>query len=89
MKLQVYFGIAIRIILLGAIGTLFSFATPALRDFWGDVPRECKNPFNVDDGWTWGARHYWYFWTTVLLFLLSLVNAIMGIARLLNKHYKI
>lgn len=102
MKYQVYFGIAIRIIILFSIGMLWTFINPALRDFFDD--HQCKSiaineytkrpyfncensAFSVDEGWIWGARHYWYWWMMFLLFCLSLINIVLGIIRVVDKHY--
>lgn len=93
MKTQVYFGIAIRIIILFTIGSLMTFVPDHLRAFFGDTVHVCDTGwhshgfFGIDKSYEWGARHYWYFWMMVLLFLLSLVNVIVGIIKLVNKHY--
>lgn len=92
MKTQVYFGIAIRIIILFTVGAFMTFLPEILRDFFGDTPHVCEkgycpHGFGIDVGFKWGTRHYWYFWMMVLLFLLSLANVIVGIIRLVNKHY--
>lgn len=89
MKKEVYFGIAWRIVLMCFVGMFMSYLTPALRDFLGD---ELYNPEYyhhdwVDDDYVWGARHYWYWWMMVGLFLLSLVNSIIGVVKLVEEHY--
>jgi NADH:ubiquinone oxidoreductase subunit 3 (subunit A) len=100
MKYQVYFGIAIRIIILFGVGMLWTFINPELRKFLGDIPctiiltnqdthikyYACSNSA-FDDAWIWGARHYWYFWMMFLLFILSVINTIFGIATVIRKHY--
>lgn len=93
MKIPVYLGIAIRIILLVGFGMLFTFITPELRIFFGDrlaTLQEINSnhaDFQIDILYVWGARHYWYFWGVFLLFILSLINFIMSIVSLINKHY--
>jgi hypothetical protein len=86
MKHQVYFGIAIRIIILFGAGLLMSFASPWLHEFFGDSQRrECEG--SIDGCWEWSAAHYWYYWGTLLLFLLSLLNIIVASVSLIQKHY--
>jgi len=89
MKYQVYFGIAIRIVILFGVGMLWTFISPQLREFLGDTycgQQNCSGS-SFDSYWIWGARHYWYFWMMFLLFLLSTVNVVMGIINLFEKHY--
>lgn len=87
MKNQVYFGIAIRIIILFCIGMFATFLPEHLRDFFGD--HRLSNSFDggTDVTWSWGKRHYWYYWMMVFLFILSLINFVLQIVRLINKHY--
>jgi hypothetical protein len=88
MKNEVYFGVAIRIIILFVCGMLLTFIPNELRGFFGDV--ECIGCYPtdvIDTNWTWGARHYWYYWMMFFLFLLSLVSVIMQSANLIGKHY--
>jgi hypothetical protein len=90
MKHQVYFGIAIRIIMLFSTGMLISFASPWLHEFLGDIPRTPgRNENGIDQLWEWSAAHYWYFWCMILLFLLSMVNLVMASINLIVKHYDI
>lgn len=100
MKIKVYLSIALRIFIIGLIGTLMTFIPDNLRDFFGDkpfVPYESGGAFSytikgtgeIDTQWYWGIRHYWYFWTMFLLFILSLISCWMSIARILVKEYKI
>jgi hypothetical protein len=44
---------------------------------------------HIYGNWYWGARHYWYAWMIVLLFILSIVNVVMSIVNLVRKHYDI
>ena len=83
MPYKLYFGIAIRIIILVVIGMIGTYIPDQLRGFFGDVPctGNCVGP---DKQWIWGARHYWYFWGMFLLFMLSLVSAVIGIFKLVD-----
>ncbi len=89
MKYQVYFGIAIRIIILFGVGFMWTFLMPYIKPILGDHP--CPTEHCGFDGGhvSWGAAHYWYFWGMFLLFLLSLINCIIGVVNLLDKHYKL
>jgi hypothetical protein len=103
MKHQVYLGIALRIIILFAVAMAATFVPEQLRDFFGDTSCEGKtyewygstregcpgSSFGIDEDWQWGARHYWYAWLMVFLFVLSVVNVVMSIVALLKKHYDI
>lgn len=89
MKPQVYFGIAIRIIILCAIGMMFTFIPDHLRSFFGDTLREEPEWSGPDRYYDWGVRHYWYAWMVFILFVLSAVNVIVSILSLLKKHYNI
>lgn len=43
--------------------------------FFGDTMRSALDSVsNIDDAHSWGARHYWYFWMCILLFLISLIR---------------
>ena len=89
MKYQVYFGIAIRIIILFAVGFIWSYSNPALQDFLGDTPCPlgiCGGEFG-DKHIEWKPAHYWYSWCMFFLFILSLINAIIGSVNLITKHY--
>lgn len=90
MKTKVYLAIAFRLILLFGVGMLMTFATPHMREFFGDT-RFIKTPTNyydpIDSGWIWGARHYWYIWLMILLFVLSLINFAMSVYNIIQKNY--
>lgn len=89
MKLKVYLGISVRIIILCLIGMFWTFVTPELRDFLGDMPCTRQYCGMYDEGYAWGARHYWYFWMMFLLFIVSLVSALMQIRDLIIKEYDV
>jgi len=56
---------------------------------WDGVTKSrCVNrsdPFDKD--YDWGARHYWYFWMCVFLFITALINVIIGIVNVINREY--
>ena len=98
MKLKVYFGIAVRIILLFVTAMMMTYVTEELRTFFGDtyigatkITSCCgevsRNGF--DASYKWGARHYWYFHMCLLLFILSLISLSMSIVDILKKNYNI
>ena len=94
MKLNVYFGIAFRIIPLFLIGMLIAYVKPSLHNFLGNKIHVCKSQFCYNhgeffnDGYDWGAMHYWFFWMCFVLFILSLVNCIVSIVNIVEKNYK-
>ena len=91
MNTEVYLGIAIRIIVLCALGMIGTYIPEHLRDFFGDklLGPEVTFKTSPDEDWEWGARHIWYFWGMTLLFVLSLINVVVGCIKLINKHYKL
>lgn len=98
MKHQVFFGISIRIIFLFTIGFLGTYIPESNRELFGDTyctidpetgKLDCDNAtiFSFDDGWNWGARHYWFWWMCFLLFVLSGANVIWQSIELFKKHH--
>lgn len=87
MKRELYFTIAFRIMLLMSFGFLMTFITPQLRTLFEDVLLAKPQVMGVDCNYEWGIRHYWYFYAMVLLFILSLIDSIMVIAKAIKKHY--
>jgi len=89
MKWPLYFGIALRIIILFAVGMFGTYIPDYLRGFFGDVYTGDTSSylFKTDTEWDWGARHYWYFWMMFVLFILSIANLIVSIVRLIRKYY--
>ncbi len=79
MKTNVYLEIVIRIALLGFIGMMWTFIPEQLHDFFGDTLR--------GSNWDWGTRHYWYSFTMVLIFIVTLLNLGFSIAKVVNKNY--
>ena len=57
--------------------------------FFGDVklttPETEYNSFGLDAWYHWGARHYWYYWMCVVLFLLTIVRTIFRSIHYWNK----
>lgn len=39
----------------------------------------------MDNAYYWGARHYWYFWMCVILFILSIVRVVLWSVDYLDK----
>lgn len=88
MKTPVFFGIALRIIILFGVAMMATFLPEMLRGFFGDVKcNPCHQNTNIDVQYYWGARHYWYVWMMAMLFILSVINIIMAIVGLIDKHY--
>jgi len=99
MKTNVYLGIALRIIILFTSASLATYLPEQLREYFGDtkvVPHKemlyvteylVTTDGEIDIYWNWGARHYWYFWMMILLFILSVINVIVSIGNILVKNY--
>ena len=88
MKHNVFFGIAIRIIILFSIFLFGSFIPENLREFFGDtINITTKYGTPTDEYWHWGTRHYWYAIMVICLFLLSIANLIIYIIHILRKNY--
>lgn len=86
MKNNVFFAIALRIIILFTIVIMGTFLPEILRDFFGDAP-QINTGDAVDPLWSWGPRHYWYFTMMVFLFILGCTNVIIGIVNIVKKNY--
>ena len=93
MKYNVYLGIAIRIVILFTIAMFWTFIPEYLRGFFGDVPCDYNVKIygcgTIDLEWSWGARHYWYFWMVFFLFILTLINIGMQIFKLIDNNYEL
>lgn len=87
MKRKVFYTIAIRILILGIIGSLMSFIPEHLRGYFGDVQLPQPKSFGIDSGWDWGVRHYWYFWTMTILFILTIVDLFVTAISVITKEY--
>jgi hypothetical protein len=88
MRTKIFIMIALRIILITAIGMAMTFAPEYLRGFFGDKIAKCESHSLIDDYWEWGARHYWYYWCCFSLVVLSIINSIASIANEINKTDK-
>lgn len=94
MKTNVYLGIAFRVIILFSIGMLMAYVKPQLHAFLGDTVHICKSDHChhadfIDDGYDWGAMHFWFFWMCIFLFILSLINCIFSIRKIVIKNYDV
>lgn len=97
MKSIVYFSIAIRIIILFALGVGGNFFMDWVNvnypNFFGDyveaTPSYCKEGSKFRYSSEWGARHYWVNIGFVCLFLLSLIDAFIFTRKVILKHYNI
>ena len=97
MNTKLYLYIAFRILILCIVSMAISFVPEQLRDFFGDTPFEPRysnylgetitKTGALDKHWNWGSRHYMYWWTMFLLFILSLIDSIISIRRLAIKYY--
>lgn len=95
MPIKLYLAIALRIIILFAVGLMMTFVFPHLRYFFGDTLKSIPDVVingtpvyrGVDERWDWGARHYWYFCCVFILFILSLINCVLSIYNLVSKQY--
>lgn len=77
----IYLGL--YIIALFSVGIAFTYINDWLQlsGFFGDtLTKPDILPIGyvaIDKNYEWGARHYWYFWMCVLLFILSVIRIIM------------
>ena len=79
MKTNVFLGIGLRIIALFTIAMLGTFLPETLN-------RNHPHFFNDHDGY-FGARHIWFNIMMTLLFILSAINVIVGIIKVIQKNY--
>jgi len=92
MKSQLYFNIAIRIIILFIIMMFATYLPEHLREFFGDSLKsenDCSKIYIdiIDKRYNWGTRHYLYFYMMILLCVLSIINFIISTFRLIKKYY--
>jgi hypothetical protein len=83
MKTNVFLGIGLRIIILFTVGMFMTYLPNELTEFFGDEIVHTSYG-QIEE---WGARHYWYNTMMFLLFILSLINVIISIVKLVNKNY--
>jgi hypothetical protein len=91
MKTAAYFQIAFRIILVFAVAMAMSFIPEHLRDFFGDVPQK-PSPYlreEMDIGWDWGVRHWWWFIMMTSLFILTIINLLWSIRNILQRYHNV
>lgn len=73
--------LAVQIIILFTIGMFFTYLSQLLQStgFFGDISGIGigHSEFNVDTDHVWGVRHYWFYWMSLLLFILSIVRIAM------------
>lgn len=84
MKTNVFLGIALRIIILFITGMAVTYVNPYLSKFLGDYYIK-----DYLDNWKleWSNLHYWYQAMMIALFLLSLINVVASIVRLVKRNY--
>jgi len=99
MKTKVYFTLVLAIVFPCLLGMFHTFIPEHLAGFFGDVYveeySETLRMFGQDElvtieaHWDWGARHYWYQVMMVFLYLLSLTNIGLIVAKVINKNYNL
>jgi hypothetical protein len=69
--------LSLWIVLLCSFGMLMTFVSDYLQSsgFFGDI-EVAPNYRDIDPGWEWGARHYWYFWMCFFLVMTSVARII-------------
>ncbi len=86
-KINLWYGLSFRIILLFVTAMLVSFSPELFRGFFGDelyppddghYLRGRDNSW-IDDKWDWGYRHFLYFFMCIFLFIVQAVRLIMWI----------
>lgn len=77
LRFTVWLGV--YLIALFTFGMFSTFLNERIQasGFFGDTANIPLAYIGIDPGHTWGARHYWYFWLCVLLFILMLVRIII------------
>ena len=83
MKTKVFLGIGIRIIIVFSVGMFWTYIPEYLFDFFGDKIVVIDGVEDVE----WGVRHCWYNIMMILLFLLSLINAVIQCVKLVERNY--
>ena len=80
MRFTIWLGLFI--VILFSVGMMMTYVNDAIQEtgFFGDVKRIKSTPFAedfIDNEYEWGARHYWYFWMCVLLWVLGVVRVVI------------
>lgn len=85
IKLNLWYGLSLRVIALFLTAMIVSFSPELFRDFFGDemyIPDRygyiSSHDF-IDDKWNWGYRHYLYFIMCLCLFIIQAVRLFMWI----------
>jgi len=90
--LSFWWRLTAQITIVFFIGMMMTFVNDLIQctGFFGDIllSRPKENDFMVDEMHEWGARHYWYFWLMVILFILSLVRIVLWINWFWSKENK-
>jgi hypothetical protein len=87
MKINLWYGLSLRVIALFVTAMITSFSPELFRDLFGDVlynPDKTYGRGWIDDKWDWGFRHYLYFWMCFILFVIQAVRLCMWIDK--NKN---
>lgn len=81
--------LAIQIVILFAIGIGMTYLNDAIQSsgFFGDVL--LKEPLKfcfLDEYHEWGARHFWYWWMCLILFLLGIARIVLWSVNFWKRH---
>jgi hypothetical protein len=74
-----------NILILFTAGMLMTFVNDAIQHsgFFGDVlrtaPLDRYHEEFIKDGYDWGARHYWYFWMCVAMFIIGVIRVVLWV----------
>mgnify|MGYP000986510354 CR=1 FL=1 len=71
--------LSLYVVILCVGGMLCTFLNDAIQasNFFGDVAGHVeRDGINIDSDHIWGARHYWYFWMCVALFIISVIRIV-------------
>jgi hypothetical protein len=80
MKINKWYALSLRVIGLFVTAMIVSFSPELLRDFFADeLYKVDSSGYNwhhslVDDDWSWGYRHYLYFFMCLALFIIQAVR---------------
>ena len=87
MKLNLWYGLSLRVIALFVTAMIVSFSPELLRGFfgdamyvadkWGDIPHDM-----MDKQYAWGYRHYLYYIMCLALFIIQAIRLGMWV----DKH---
>lgn len=83
MKANVYFGIAWRIIVLFSIAMIGSYLPDTISKNFPSFFNDHQGTFELEYGW----RHIWFNIMIITLFVLSIINFVIMIVKLIMKNY--